>query len=75
MQIVGYKTHIAAAGESFDSVAFNYYGDEFMADKLMKQKENLAYIDRVVFEGGEKLTIPVYDDLESTETLAPWRRG
>ena len=75
MQIVGYKTHIAAAGESFDSVAFNYYGDEFMADKLMKQKENLAYIDRVIFEGGEKLTIPVYDDLESTETLAPWRRG
>ena len=74
MQIVGYKTHIAAAGESFDSVAFNYYGDEFMADKLMKQKENLAYIDRVVFEGGEELKIPVYDDLESTETLAPWRR-
>ena len=74
MQIVGYKKHIAAAGESFDSVAFNYYGDEFMADKLMKQKDNLIYLDRVVFEGGEELTIPVYDDLESTETLAPWRR-
>ena len=74
MEIVGYKKHIAAAGEGFDSVAFKYYGDEFMADKLMKQKDNLIYLDRIVFEGGEELTIPVYDDLESTETLAPWRR-
>lgn len=72
MEIVGYRTHIAAAGESFDSVAFDFYGDEFMADKLMK--ENPLYVDRIIFEGGENLTIPVYDDVESTETLAPWRR-
>lgn len=74
MQIVGYKTHIAAAGESFDSVAFKYYGVEFMADKLMKVKDNTRYTKMVVFKGGEKLKIPVYDDIESTETLAPWRR-
>jgi hypothetical protein len=74
MEIVGYKTHTAAAGESFDSVAFHYYGVEFMADKLMKVKGNKQYIKMVVFEGGEKLTIPVYDDIESTETLAPWRQ-
>lgn len=74
MEIVGYKTHIAAAEESFDSVAFNYYGDEFMADKLMQYKDNKPYINRVRFVGGEKLTIPVYDDIESTETLAPWRQ-
>ena len=74
MQIVGYKTHIAAAGESFDSLAFDYYGDEFMADKLMKYKDNKPHISKVIFEGGERITIPVYDDIESTETLAPWRR-
>ena len=74
MEIVGYKTHIAAAGESFDSVAIDFYGDEFLADKLMKQKNNLPHIRKVVFTGGEKLTIPVYDDIESTETLAPWRQ-
>ena len=72
MEIVGYKTHIAAMGESFDSIAFEYYGDEFMADKLMKA--NPLHVQKIVFEGGEKLTIPVYDDIESTETLAPWRR-
>jgi hypothetical protein len=74
MEIIGYKTHIAAAGESFDSVAFVYYGNEFMADKLMKVKKNSKYNHLIVFEGGEKLLIPVYDDIESTETLAPWRR-
>lgn len=72
MDIVGYKTHIAAAGETFDSVALKYYGFEFMADKLMKL--NKSFVARVIFEGGEILTIPVYDDIESTETLAPWRR-
>ena len=72
MEIIGYKTHTAAAGETFDSVAFDYYGDEFMADKLMK--ENSIYIKTIVFKGGETLRIPIYDDIESTETLAPWRR-
>ena len=74
MEVIGYKTHIAAAGESFDSVALDYYGDEFMADKLMKVKKNSKYTHLVTFEGGEMLSIPVYDDIESTETLAPWRR-
>lgn len=74
MEIIGYKSHVAAAGESFDSVALDYYGDEFMADKLMKVKKNSKYVHLVTFEGGEMLSIPVYDDIESTETLAPWRR-
>ena len=72
MQIVGYRTHIASAGESFDSLAFDYYGDEFMANKLMEN--NHIHVEKIVFEGGEKLSIPVYDDIESTETLAPWRQ-
>lgn len=72
MEIVGYKNHIAAMGESFDSIAFSYYGNEFMANNLMKI--NPLYVDMIVFEGGENLTIPIYDDVESTETLAPWRR-
>lgn len=59
-------------GESFNSIAFSYYGVDFMADKLMK--ENPSHVRMITFKGGEKLTIPVYDDIESTETLAPWRQ-
>ena len=72
MEIVGYRKHVAAAGESFYSVAFAYYNNEFMADKLMKENESL--VKTIVFKGGEELKIPVYDDIESTETLAPWRQ-
>lgn len=74
MEIVGYKTHTVSAGESFDLIALKYYGNEFMADKLMQQKENKHYINVITFGGGEILTIPIYDDIESKETLAPWRR-
>lgn len=72
MEIVGYTTYTAAAGESFDSIAFKFYSNEFMANKLMKN--NPRYVDMLVFEGGEILSIPIYDDVESKETLAPWRR-
>ncbi len=72
MEIVGYKAYTAAAGESFNSIAFKFYNNEFMADKLMK--ENPRYVRMLTFEGGETLTIPIYDDVESKETLAPWRR-
>lgn len=72
MEIVGYTTYTAAAGESFDSIALKFYSNEFMADKLMK--ENPRYVNMLIFKGGETLQIPIYDDIESTETLAPWRR-
>ena len=72
MEVIGYKNHIAAAGESFDSLALSYYDNEFMADKLMKL--NPLYVNVIIFKGGENLTIPIYDDIESKETLAPWRR-
>ena len=58
MEIIGYKNHIAAAGESFDSLALSYYDNEFMADKLMKL--NPLYVDVIIFKGGENLTIPIY---------------
>ncbi|MBR5202387.1 MAG: LysM domain-containing protein [Clostridia bacterium] len=72
MEIVGYKTYIASAGDRFDTISFKYYGTEFLADKLMK--ENPAFVACLIFKGGEVLTIPIFDDIESKETLAPWRR-
>ena len=72
MEIVGYKTYTAAAGESFDSISLKFYGNEFMADKLMKK--NPRYVKVIIFKGGETLKIPIYNDMESTETQPPWKR-
>ena len=66
------RKHTAAAGESWDQIAFKYYTDEFKASELMAA--NRTYLDKVIFEGGEVLTIPEIEEIETTETLPPWRQ-
>lgn len=66
-------THTALAGETFDMLAYKYYGDE-MKDYLITEY-NDPYAWYLTFDGGEQITIPIYrvprfDD----PTLAPWRR-
>ena len=36
---------------------------------------NRKYIDRLVFEGGEVIKVPIIDevDLEDSDSLPPWR--
>lgn len=64
--------HIAAAGETWDSIAFKYYTDEFQSTMLMEN--NRLLIDKIVFDGGEVLTIPDIQDDQRVETLPPWRQ-
>ncbi len=73
MQIVGYRFHKAKVGETPDILALQYYSDEFMASYILDA--NPRYNDVMIYEGGEELTIPVFDTVESDKTLAPWRRG
>jgi len=70
--IVSYQKHIASSGEMFDKLALDYYSDERMAHHIMQANPDL--IDTIIFEGGEVLKIPVFDTLESKETLPPWRQ-
>ena len=73
MEVTGYKTHIARCGETPDGLAFKFYSDEFMSSYILEANPDLK--DVLVYEGGEKIIIPVFDTLESDETLAPWRRS
>lgn len=66
------KTYIAAAGETWDVVAFKAYLDERMASVLIQANPRLAHM--VVFEGGERLSVPVVDKVKTPESLPPWRR-
>lgn len=72
MQIVGYRFHKAKVGETPDLLALQYYSDEFMASYILDA--NPRYNDVMIYEGGEELTIPVFDTVESDKTLAPWRQ-
>ena len=72
MEVTGFLKHIAKAGETPDMLALKYYSEEFMSSYILEA--NTQYNDVLVFEGGEEIIIPVFDTIESTETLAPWRR-
>ena len=65
------KTYIATNGDTWDSIAYKVYGDEFLCDQL--RDANAHDLDgTVVFEGGERVQIP--EKLASQVTLikAPW---
>lgn len=71
-------TYTCSAGESFDGVALLLYGDERYAPDILNA--NPEHAGKLVFEGGEKLYLPVievYGDEggrgDSAPVNAPWR--
>ena len=67
-----YKIHIATAGEMWDQIALKYYGDEMKASFLLANNQELT--DILIFEGGEKVRIPIIQESELITSLPPWRR-
>ena len=67
-----YKTHIATVGEMWDQIALKYYGDEMKASFLLANNQELT--DILIFEGGEKVRIPIIKESELITSLPPWRR-
>lgn len=74
MQILSYIEYTAQGGDTWDSIAIAAYNEERMASLLIDANRN--YIDTVIFDGGEKLRVPVIDEteVETPESLPPWRR-
>lgn len=67
---INYRTR---AGDTFDELALQVYNNEKMAHLIIEQ--NPDYADVIVFEESVLIKIPVYENTEKLDTLAPWRRG
>lgn len=65
-------TYIARAGDTWDSIAYYAYAEERMASTIIEANPRLGHI--VIFEGGERLTVPIVSAVKSPDTLPPWRR-
>lgn len=74
------RTHHCAAGETFDSVALQEYGDEKYACDLLAA--NPSHCLKTVFTGGEILSLPVVTVPENDRSgengnyisvTAPWK--
>lgn len=65
--------YIAAQGDTWDSIAYKAFGDEFMFIQIMKA--NRALSDVVVFDGGERVTVPENIEITQTMVATPWQTG
>ncbi len=59
-------------GDTFDSIALDFYGSEYKSSLLMEA--NPAYIRTLRFDAGVTLRIPIIE-AEQAATLPPWKRG
>ena len=73
MTVSAYIEYQTRAGDTFDELALQVYDNEKMAHHIIEQ--NPDYADVIIFEDPVTLTIPIFDEKETPETLAPWRRG
>lgn len=70
--VMGYRDYVCRMGDTFDLLAGQAYGQESMSSTIIAANPDLC--DVVMFDGGEKLRIPVVQTVETPETLPPWRR-
>lgn len=75
MTLSGYE-YTCSAGETFDSIALEIYGDEKYAAEMLCV--NPQYSSKLAFTGGEILSLPVIEIAEDEDTgeqigPAPWK--
>lgn len=63
-----YKT---LKSDTFDSIALDFYNDEFKSVEIIKA--NPRYADVIMFEAEVLLMIPVLEN-KASATLPPWKR-
>ena len=64
--------HITAEGDTFDSLALQYYNDEKMSSTIIQA--NPDHCATLIFEAGVSLIVPDVSAVTFPETLPPWRR-
>jgi len=72
VDIVRYIEHICIRDDTFDALALKYYNEETLSNYIIEA--NPDYTGCVMFEGGERLQIPVLDMTVLPDSLPPWKR-
>lgn len=65
--------YTCSQGDTFDSIAFKAYSDEFLFTQIMEA--NRQFADVVIFDGGERVTIPDMVLIDNTIVSTPWQTG
>ena len=65
------RIYIAESGDTWDSISFKIYEDEFKVELLMNANKELMHI--FVFGGGERVKIPELPE-DVNNALPDWRK-
>lgn len=65
------RIYIAESGDTWDSISFKIYEDEFKVELLMNANKDLMHI--FVFGGGERVKIPDLPE-DASNYLPDWRK-
>lgn len=71
-RVIGYKDYITREGDTFDALALDMYGEETLAHYIIEF--NPDYADVLIFEANVALRLPIVENVETPDTLPPWRR-
>ena len=67
------KNHVTIEGDTFDALALEMYGEETLAHYIIEF--NPDYADVLIFDANVALRLPIVEDVETPDTLPPWRRN
>lgn len=70
-RVIGYYTYTAQEGDTWDLLALDMYNDENLLHYIIQF--NPDYADTLVFSGGEELQLPIIENAETSESVAPWK--
>lgn len=65
------RIYIAESGDTWDSISFKFYENEFKVELLMNANKDLMHI--FVFGGGERVKIPELPE-DVSSSLPDWRK-
>ncbi len=66
------KQYSTQQNDTFDKIAFDFYGDEMVASHIIAA--NPEYSDVLIFEHGVLLNLPKIEPIE-TSSLPKWKGG
>ena len=71
-KITAFKEYTTRDGDTFDALALEMYGEETLAHYIIEF--NPDYADVLIFDANVALLLPIVEDVETPDTLPPWRR-
>lgn len=71
-KVISYKEYMTRQGDTYDALALEMYGEESLAHYIIEF--NPDHADVLIFEANVPLRLPIVENVETPDTLPPWRR-